>query len=105
MCSAKPHVRFTPESDRESGFSQTVKSALPPIADMCGATAHACFGPKADIRSARPYVRALHVHAARTLIQRDLEENRGNKKMRSFGNESKGNRVCLSETLSDYQGR
>jgi len=57
MCSAKPHVRFTPESDRESGFSQTVKSALPPIAEMCGATAHVCFGPKADIRSARPYVR------------------------------------------------
>jgi hypothetical protein len=26
-------------------------SALPPKADMCGATAHVCFGPKADIRA------------------------------------------------------
>jgi hypothetical protein len=24
-------------------------SALPPKADMCGALAHVCFGPKADI--------------------------------------------------------
>ena len=24
-------------------------SALPPRADMCGALAHVCFGPKADI--------------------------------------------------------
>src|SRR5262245_7170524 len=29
------HVRFTPNSDRERGFPQTVMSALPPIADMC----------------------------------------------------------------------
>src|SRR6516225_6364266 len=27
-------------------------SALPPKADMCGATAHVCFGPKADIQQA-----------------------------------------------------
>jgi hypothetical protein len=33
MCAAKTHVRFTPNSDRESGFSQTVMSALPPKAD------------------------------------------------------------------------
>src|SRR5262245_35872054 len=46
---AKRHVRFTPNSDRESGFSQTVMSALPPKADMCGARAHVCYGPKADI--------------------------------------------------------
>jgi hypothetical protein len=25
-------------------------SALPPKADMCGATAHVCFGPIADIK-------------------------------------------------------
>src|SRR5262249_25292784 len=49
ICSAKPHVRFTPISDRESGFPQTVMSALPPIADMCSAIRHVCFGPKADI--------------------------------------------------------
>jgi hypothetical protein len=28
---------------------QTVMSALLPKADMCGAVAHVCFGPKADI--------------------------------------------------------
>jgi hypothetical protein len=26
-----------------------VMSALPPKADMCGATGNVCFGPKADI--------------------------------------------------------
>jgi hypothetical protein len=30
---------------------QNVMSALPPKADMCSATAHVCFGPKADIAS------------------------------------------------------
>ena len=28
---------------------QNVMSALPPKADMCGALAHVCFVPKADI--------------------------------------------------------
>src|SRR5262245_40900611 len=36
MCSAKGHVRFTPHSDRESGFQQTIMSALPRKADTCG---------------------------------------------------------------------
>src|SRR5262245_49913070 len=49
MCSAKGHVRFTPNSDRESGHRQTVRSALPPKADVCSALAHVCFGPIADI--------------------------------------------------------
>ena len=48
--SAKGLVRLTPNSDRESGFSQTVMSALPPKADMCGATGDVRFGPKADIQ-------------------------------------------------------
>ena len=43
------HVRFTPNSDGESGFPQTVMSALPPEADVCGANRHVCFGPIADI--------------------------------------------------------
>jgi hypothetical protein len=30
ICSAKRHVRFTPNSDRESGFQHKVMSALPP---------------------------------------------------------------------------
>jgi hypothetical protein len=49
MCNASTHVRFTPNSDRESDFPQTVMSALPPKADMCGAMGHVCFGPEADI--------------------------------------------------------
>src|SRR5262245_29516484 len=61
MCSANEHVRFTPNSDRESGHRQTVRSALPPKADMCSAQAHVCFGPIADIvaliRTLRPLAR------------------------------------------------
>src|SRR5262245_35015661 len=34
ICGAKRHVRFAPESDRESGHPQTVMSALPPKADI-----------------------------------------------------------------------
>jgi hypothetical protein len=49
MCAAKSDVRFTPNSDRQSGFPRKVMSALPPKADMCSALAHVCFGPKADI--------------------------------------------------------
>src|SRR5262247_1390394 len=51
MCVAKSDVRFTPNSDRESGLPQTVMSALPPKADMCSAVADVCFGPIADIRA------------------------------------------------------
>ena len=57
MCSAKSHVRFTPNSDRESGFSQKAMSALPPKADMCGALGHVCFVPKADMSSSFPCAR------------------------------------------------
>src|ERR1043166_6988975 len=49
ICSAKGHVRFAPNSDRESGFPQTVMSALPPKADMCSALANVRYGPIADI--------------------------------------------------------
>src|SRR5262245_26698454 len=49
MCVAKSDVRSTPNSDRESGFLQTVMSALPPKADMGGATRDVRFGPIADI--------------------------------------------------------
>ena len=48
ICSAKGHVRFTPDNDRESGFPHKVMSALPPKADMCSALARVCFGPIAD---------------------------------------------------------
>src|SRR5262245_37426852 len=48
ICSAQAHVRFTPDSDQESGHRQPVMSALPPKADMCGATRDVRFGPIAD---------------------------------------------------------
>ena len=51
MCSAPTHVRFTPNSDRESEFLQKVMSALPLKADMCGATRDVRFGPIADMRT------------------------------------------------------
>jgi hypothetical protein len=51
ICAAKRHVRFTPDSDRESGFPRKVMSALSPKADMCGATSDIRFGPIADIAS------------------------------------------------------
>ena len=38
ICAAKYDVGFTPNSDRESGPPQNAMSALPPRADMCGAT-------------------------------------------------------------------
>jgi hypothetical protein len=37
ICGATSHVRFAPNSDRESGFPQKVMSALPLKADMCSA--------------------------------------------------------------------
>jgi len=51
ISAAKTHVRFTPNSDRESGHVPMVMSALPPKADVCGANRHVCFGPIADIGS------------------------------------------------------
>src|SRR5262245_34185421 len=53
ICAATSHVRFTPNSDRESEFPQRAMSALPPKADMCSALAYVRFGPKADIRTIR----------------------------------------------------
>jgi hypothetical protein len=38
ICAAISDVRFTPNSDRESGLAQKVMSAFPLKADMCGAT-------------------------------------------------------------------
>src|SRR5215813_5413865 len=45
ICAATSHVRFTPNSDRESQFPQRAMSALPPKADMCSAAAYVRFGP------------------------------------------------------------
>jgi hypothetical protein len=49
ICAAKSDVRFSPNSDRKSGFAHEVMSALLPKADMCGATMDVRFGPEADI--------------------------------------------------------
>jgi len=62
MCSAKRHVRFSPNSDRESRHAALVMSALHLKADMCGALSHVCFGPKADISC--NHVVAAHVALA-----------------------------------------
>jgi hypothetical protein len=52
ICSAATHVRFAPDSDRESGPPHTVMSALPLKADVCDANRHVCFGSEADICAA-----------------------------------------------------
>ena len=49
ICAAIGDVRFAPNSDRESGPPEKVKSALLPEADLCDAPTHFRFGPKADI--------------------------------------------------------
>src|SRR4029453_7061360 len=49
ICSAKGHVRFAPNSDRESGFHANGDVRFTPKADMCGAVANVRYGPKADI--------------------------------------------------------
>ena len=46
---AVENVRFTPNSDRESGLPAKVMSALPPKADVCGTTRDVRYGPIADI--------------------------------------------------------
>jgi hypothetical protein len=51
MRGAQAHVRFTPNSDRESEIPQKAMSALHPKADMCSALAYVCLGPEADIRA------------------------------------------------------
>jgi hypothetical protein len=40
---------FAPNSDRESRLLRPATSALLPKAEMCGALADVCYGPKADI--------------------------------------------------------
>ena len=58
FCAAKSDVRFTPESDRKSGFPHKVMSALPPKADIRSAPTHV-RGPGTDTKpvSAGNYLR------------------------------------------------
>jgi hypothetical protein len=53
ICSAIGHVRFTPNSDRESGFPQQAMSALPPKADISWCQSNARFVPIAEYRIGR----------------------------------------------------
>src|SRR5262245_24714568 len=53
ICGPQRHVRFTPDSDRKSGLLHKAMSALPPKADMCGATSDVRFGSKADMFHAK----------------------------------------------------
>jgi hypothetical protein len=73
MCSAKGHVRFAPKSDRESGFPQQAMSALPPKADMCGATRDVRFGPIADMLNYNG-ISSLEPLSRRLDRQDDLEQ-------------------------------
>src|SRR5262250_1587589 len=78
MCVAKRDVCFTPKSDRESGLPQTVMSALPPKADMCGARAYVCFGPIADIR---PHSIDQFISAAEQRLRHDEAERLGGREV------------------------
>src|SRR5262249_40887570 len=69
ICGAMGDVRFSPNSDRESGLPQTVMSALPPKADMCSAPANVGYGPKADIEDIHSITSsARDISACGTLI-------------------------------------
>ena len=61
-----------PIATAKADFPQTVMSALPLKADMCGARAHVCFGPKADIdnlsRLARQHVRAPNMEQSDPIL-------------------------------------
>src|SRR5215831_14933643 len=82
ICSAPTHVRFTANSDRESGHRQTVMSALPPKADMCGAPAHVCFGPKADSCTA---AKRIVIRSPRRRSAEGAKARRGRAPWRSLG--------------------
>jgi hypothetical protein len=48
-CLVSRYLRFTPNSDHKSGHAPMAVSALSLKADVCGALAHVCYGPTADI--------------------------------------------------------
>jgi hypothetical protein len=62
QCAATSHVRFTPNSDRESEIPQKAMSALPPKADMCGALVYVSFGPIADISQRNRHIASPDAH-------------------------------------------
>src|SRR5262249_60983608 len=63
-CAAKRH-------DRESGIPHKTMSALPPKADMCGATRDVRYGPKADISN---FIRSPRRHGQQATAVRSALE-------------------------------
>ena len=68
ICGATSHVRFAPNSDRESGFPQTVMSALPPKAHMPCDERDVRFVPNADLGNLPYTSRALDKVARKTVL-------------------------------------
>ena len=79
ICAATSHVRFTPNSDRESQPPAKVMSALPPKADMCGALGHVCFGPIADIATGNQIGDLRHVMSGHANNKQSNAETHRNK--------------------------
>src|SRR5262245_42376220 len=100
MCVAKSDVRFTPNSDRESEFPQKAMSALPPKADMCGATTDVRFGPIADI-SDKPKIDGFHEHVENTTPDYDRSScyHESGIKVRSLRGFCSQLRLCLIKAL------
>jgi hypothetical protein len=46
----QPMSALPPKATAKADMPQMVMSALHPIADMCSARGHVCFGPIADIK-------------------------------------------------------
>src|SRR5262245_60224675 len=98
ICAAKSDVRFTPNSDRKSGFPHKVMSALLPKADMCSAPAYVCFGPKGDIAN------SVTDHQRRcrfSQCQEGASFDR-NKPALVHTGESMGTRICLAPSAPSY---
>ena len=95
MCAAKRHVRFTPNSDRKSGLPQTVMSALPLKADMCGAIRDVRFGPIADILR-----RVSHVHFSPEFSKYPFFVGRHRRKFEWSGSDSRLDPVA--QTLHSF---
>jgi hypothetical protein len=68
MCSAKSHVRFTPESDRESGAPRESMSALHQKADMGEAPSAILSGPKEQVIGGNEQGASVEVAAASAAI-------------------------------------
>jgi hypothetical protein len=81
---ARPH--------RGSGFPQTVMSALPPEADMCGATRDVRFGPIADSRSEQRRLLFDHLVSA-------AKHRRRHRKAERFGRFEIDHQLVLGRSL------